>query len=217
MPTQAAAHGCATRVAALPDSLHVCMRDWPPAPQGWDPSPQDMPAVVEIHNSVNERAWREVMAWERLHAAECSQCKLKRFSGKPDQYSPKARLMNLLVSVSQSQCCSSALPHPNPRWPWPPATASASALAAACRPPARLSEHLCLQGFKLPFDRHDWIVDRCGTEVRYIIDFYSGAPGPGGGTSMFLDARPALDSFSALWDRLRMQFSWVSSGRWRSE
>jgi Cytochrome c/c1 heme lyase len=23
-----------------------------------------------------------------------------------------------------------------------------------------------------PFDRHDWIVDRCGTEVRYIIDYY---------------------------------------------
>ena len=25
----------------------------------------------------------------------------------------------------------------------------------------------------LPFDRHDWIVDRCGTEHRYIIDYYS--------------------------------------------
>ena len=23
-----------------------------------------------------------------------------------------------------------------------------------------------------PFDRHDWTVDRCGTEVRYIIDYY---------------------------------------------
>jgi hypothetical protein len=29
-------------------------------------------------------------------------------------------------------------------------------------------------GFKLPFDRHDWVVDRCGTDVRYIIDFYNG-------------------------------------------
>mgnify|MGYP002379614640 CR=1 FL=1 len=28
--------------------------------------------------------------------------------------------------------------------------------------------------YKLPFDRHDWIVDRCGTEVRYVIDFYQG-------------------------------------------
>jgi hypothetical protein len=24
----------------------------------------------------------------------------------------------------------------------------------------------------MPFDRHDWIVDRCGREVRYVIDFY---------------------------------------------
>ena len=24
----------------------------------------------------------------------------------------------------------------------------------------------------MPFDRHDWYVDRCGEEVRYVIDFY---------------------------------------------
>lgn len=41
---------------------------------------------------------------------------------------------------------------------------------AACRgrpqdysPKARL---LNMLGYKLPFDRHDWIVDRCGEEVR---------------------------------------------------
>jgi cytochrome c heme-lyase len=27
-------------------------------------------------------------------------------------------------------------------------------------------------GGQLPFDRHDWWVDRCGQEVRYVIDFY---------------------------------------------
>jgi cytochrome c heme-lyase len=27
-------------------------------------------------------------------------------------------------------------------------------------------------GGAVPFDRHDWIVDRCGKEVRYVIDFY---------------------------------------------
>ena len=25
---------------------------------------------------------------------------------------------------------------------------------------------------ELPFDRHDWYVDRCGEEIRYVIDFY---------------------------------------------
>ncbi len=28
--------------------------------------------------------------------------------------------------------------------------------------------------YELPFDRHDWIVDRCGKDVRYIIDYYDG-------------------------------------------
>ncbi|KAI5071546.1 hypothetical protein GOP47_0013797 [Adiantum capillus-veneris] len=27
-------------------------------------------------------------------------------------------------------------------------------------------------GFGVPFDRHDWIVDRGGREMRYVIDFY---------------------------------------------
>ena len=27
-------------------------------------------------------------------------------------------------------------------------------------------------GGPLPFDRHDWYVDRCGRDVRYVIDFY---------------------------------------------
>ena len=47
----------------------------------------------------------------------CSQPRLVRFVGRPQDYSPQARLLNLL-------------------------------------------------GYKLPFDRHDWVVDRCGREVR---------------------------------------------------
>jgi len=29
-------------------------------------------------------------------------------------------------------------------------------------------------GFELPFDRHDWIIDRCGKERTYVIDYYDG-------------------------------------------
>ncbi|GBG32467.1 Cytochrome c-type heme lyase [Hondaea fermentalgiana] len=63
-------------------------------------------------------------------------------------------------------------------------------------------------GYAKPFDRHDWIVDRCGTEVRYVIDFYQGAQtsNPGEVVSMYLDARPALDSWGSVVDRARMQF-----------
>ena len=38
-----------------------------------------------------------------------------------------------------------------------------------CSPLARLHTWM---GGQLPFDRHDWYVDRCGQEVRYVIDFY---------------------------------------------
>ncbi|KAJ2840592.1 Cytochrome c1 heme lyase [Coemansia sp. 'formosensis'] len=59
-------------------------------------------------------------------------------------------------------------------------------------------------GYQLPFDRHDWTVDRCGKPVRYVIDFYEGkrdgknplAP------SFYLDVRPAL-TLEGAWDRVR--------------
>lgn len=60
----------------------------------------------------------------------------------------------------------------------------------------------------LPFDRHDWIVEReNGDEVRYVIDFYSGQPEPGRPLSVYLDVRPALDSVEGALDRLRWQFN----------
>ena len=68
-----------------------------------------------------------------------------------------------------------------------------------------------LMGYELPFDRHDWIVDRCGEDVRYIIDYYDvGKVDPNTHRFAVLDVRPALDSFGALWDRMK-----VSWWRWR--
>jgi len=61
--------------------------------------------------------------------------------------------------------------------------------------------------YALPFDRHDWIVDRCGKQVRYVIDFYQG-PAPSSNpqqTSIYLDVRPAV-SFTGMWDRMRMKY-----------
>ena len=75
-------------------------------------------------------------------------------------------------------------------------------------PKARL---LSLMGYNPPFDRHDWIVDRCGTEVRYIVDFYRGKQLEGVPASFHIDARPALDSGEALKDRVKMTMSeWFS-------
>ncbi|KAJ2780371.1 Cytochrome c1 heme lyase [Coemansia interrupta] len=59
-------------------------------------------------------------------------------------------------------------------------------------------------GYQPPFDRHDWTVDRCGKEVRYVIDFYQGAGNSGkpGNVAFHLDVRPALTPAGA-WDRMR--------------
>jgi len=71
-------------------------------------------------------------------------------------------------------------------------------------------------GYELPFDRHDWIVQRHdGTEIRYIIDYYDG-----GDVDMktmefsILDVRPALDSRSAMWDRMKVAYMrWTHQGQ----
>ncbi|OMJ26401.1 Cytochrome c heme lyase [Smittium culicis] len=57
-----------------------------------------------------------------------------------------------------------------------------------------------------PFDRHDWYVDRCGTQVRYVIDYYE-APAEGDNPVFNLDVRPALDSFDSLVSRFKMLFN----------
>ncbi|XP_017140174.1 cytochrome c-type heme lyase-like [Drosophila miranda] len=58
-------------------------------------------------------------------------------------------------------------------------------------------------GYELPFDRHDWIVDRCGKkEVRYVIDYYHGK----------VDVRPAMDSAANAWVRMR-----ATCKRWKSD
>jgi len=57
-------------------------------------------------------------------------------------------------------------------------------------------------GYQLPFDRHDWIVDRCGKDVHYVIDYYDVGPvDPHTAKFSHLDVRPAVDSFSNVWDR----------------
>ncbi|KAM7390847.1 hypothetical protein PAMA_008847 [Pampus argenteus] len=66
-------------------------------------------------------------------------------------------------------------------------------------------------GYELPFDRHDWIVDRCGKEVRYVIDYYDGEIDKDTYQFSILDVRPAFDSLDAVWDRMK-----VAWWRWTS-
>lgn len=68
-----------------------------------------------------------------------------------------------------------------------------------------------LRGFfryAAPFDRHDWVVDRCGVQTRYIIDFYTGhsQSTPSNNLSFYLDVRPAFDNWEGV--RMRAEHFW---------
>jgi cytochrome c heme-lyase len=103
--------------------------------KGWQADERTIPAVVSIHNTVNEETWRRVQRYEALHRAHCTDSRLARFRGRPN--------------------------------------------------------------------------DRCGKEVRYVIDFYGASSSDdnpmGQAAAIHIDARPALDRPGALWDRIRLQ------------
>lgn len=129
-------------------------------------SETDIDAVVAIHNNMNENSWKQVMSWEKLHTiqGEGKEPKLLRFVGRPNDFSPKARLKMLFGHIQ-------------------------------------------------PFDRHDWVVDRGGVEVRYVLDYYHDESGTAKDRvpqltdaesiqSIKVDVRPALDSITAITDRM---------------
>eukprot|EP00298_Acanthocystis_sp_HF-20_P023628 c3299_g1_i1.p1 GENE.c3299_g1_i1~~c3299_g1_i1.p1 ORF type:complete len:250 (+),score=90.97 c3299_g1_i1:37-786(+) len=126
--------------------------------KGEDVSEDDISGVVHVHNTMNERTWISLLEWEDFHSSTCARPKLISFRGRPDELSPKARLLTFF----------------------------------GLRP--------------LPFDRHDWIIDRCGTKkVRYIIDYYYDEKRSNKGVDAIdLDVRPALDSFESFKDRIWM-------------
>lgn len=65
-----------------------------------------------------------------------------------------------------------------------------------------------LIGYQEPFDRHDWVVQRCdGSEVEYVIDFYQGRGGAGP-VSFYLDVRPKLNCWEGVRLRVRRFWGW---------
>mmetsp|Transcript_46839 Transcript_46839/g.77776 ORF Transcript_46839/g.77776 Transcript_46839/m.77776 type:complete len:413 (-) Transcript_46839:222-1460(-) len=50
-----------------------------------------------------------------------------------------------------------------------------------------------------PFDRHDWVINRCGKTVRYVLDYYKD-PSLAEDPKIRLDVRPAPDSIDNLVD-----------------
>lgn len=124
---------------------------------------EDVPAMVQIHNAVNERAWHEILQWEKTTgAAKCGGVKLIKFRGDSKILTPKARFLSLF-------------------------------------------------GYSRPFDTHFWTIDRCGSKVEYVIDFYKGRqsetadPRKSQMPSFYLDVRPmGIEGFPA---RIRRAFN----------
>lgn len=143
-----------------PHKFHCAMKR-----KGWKHPKDNMDTIVAIHNSINERVWKEILKYESMHKDEYDpksaygdQPRLVIFRGRPKDLSPKARFL------------------------------------------------MYMYGYQKPFDRHDWIVDRNGKRVRYVIDFYNGQTIDDIKTGVYLDVRPAL-TFGGAWDRLKMQYN----------
>lgn len=139
--------------------------------KGWrwkdeDIKQKDMDDIIKIHNANNEQAWLEVLKWEALHARECRD--------------PRYFIIFILVVYVFSIFLFFRLK-------------SFGGKATEYSPRARIRH---LFGYEYPFDRHDWIVDRCGKEVRYIIDYYDGGALDSKYQFALLDVRPAMDRYT---------------------
>lgn len=64
--------------------------------KGWETPEESIDMMVLIHNFLNERAWQEVVEWEKLAGADVSKLQLARFQGRPGTLSPRARIFSWL-------------------------------------------------------------------------------------------------------------------------
>ena len=99
--------------------------------KGYDDTPQDaVESMVAVHNFLNEGAWAEIVEWERRFSkglgygwqackwgeegsmtgagmmpsqGEVAQPRLLRFQGRPNDMTPKARLLQMLGQVYPSK------------------------------------------------------------------------------------------------------------------
>ncbi|KAH9877426.1 hypothetical protein IAQ61_002792 [Plenodomus lingam] len=160
--------------------------------KGYTDTPIDaVESMVGVHNFLNEGAWAEIMGWER------------RFSkGIIEGYKICKRgedMANLMLGTADD-------PFDTTTWDDakipPPKLLRFTGRPTEMTPKATILQWLGEVmpgkfGTAPPFDRHDWFVERCNEngcqEVRYVIDYYEGAPEPTGEPVFYLDVRPAVD------------------------
>lgn len=63
--------------------------------KGWSNIPEDsIPTVLQIHNNINERTWRQIQSWEGTDSLN-----LTRFQGRPRDMTPKAFLFSYILQM----------------------------------------------------------------------------------------------------------------------
>ncbi|KAF2458079.1 cytochrome c/c1 heme-lyase [Lineolata rhizophorae] len=108
-------------------------------------------------------------AWDR---GEIPPPQLLRFRGRPNDFTPKAKLLQILGWVYPSRFSSDP---PFDRHDWVVARYPPTGTSSPGSPPQ---------------------------EVRYVIDYYAGPPEPNGDPVFYLDVRPAVDSPKLAAERL---------------
>lgn len=174
-----------------------------------DPHAPDMATVVPIHNAVNERAWKEILKWEAPYMSSCLDQTPARDSSSPSTHIPR-QIPDTKAAKTTDTVRGDALQGPK--------LVSFSGTAKSLTPRARWNS---LLGYTRPFDRHDWIVDRAGTRVDYVIDFYAGKPSASATghqrpeanadpkqspLNFYLDVRPKLNTIEGCRMRLAALF-----------
>lgn len=172
-------------------------------------------SMVGVHNFLNEGAWAEIMGWERRFSRGIAEG--YRVCKKGEENA------NIVLGTAED-------PFDTTTWDSkdipPPKLLRFTGRPTEPTPKSQILQWLGWAmpekfGTAPPFDRHDWFVERCNEkgceEVRYVIDYYEGAPEPTGEPVFFLDVRPAIDGPRSAAERtIRWGTDvWYVSSHWR--
>ncbi|CAB9497450.1 c heme lyase [Seminavis robusta] len=153
--------------------------------KGWDHvQASSVPTVLEIHNSINERTWKQVLEWEQDMDLPVptttsngpakfveTNLKLVRFLGRPSDLSPQAFLWTKIMQWNEP---------PFDRHDW-----------YVQKQPSRQNNNVESEVVSYPIQ-------------RYVIDYYMvPPPHPDLPPKPYVDVRPALDSPRAVSLRAR--------------
>ncbi|KIW19828.1 hypothetical protein PV08_00403 [Exophiala spinifera] len=175
--------------------------------KGYTDTPAEhVESMVAVHNFLNEGAWREIEDWERIFAPGLSHAWEICSRGEKGIAFERAK-QEFLAARREAL----GLPPSQEEEQFKPKLVRFQGRPKEPSPKARM---LGLMGMIMPekfggeppFDRHDWYVARRNpdgtvTEVRYVIDYYSGGVQATGEPVFYLDIRPALDTPTAAVER----------------